>query len=223
MASDPARVTFPRGAWLALSIFGVLMLGSLLTQLALIEDQRRTVRTQRAIAERQAREALPLLRALRPLAGDARTAVPGVKRLGGRVERLTRQATPLVADLRSADAGEVVRGLGTLTGAMLDADLPATTLAVRDMTAELARQDRLQRLLVRGVDVLGQVRATDLIRRSARAADVVPRTLRRSLSVQHETLELQRQALAAIRETLEVARETERHAESLDRKTGGTG
>ena len=39
---------------------------------------------------------------------------------------------------------------------------------------------------------------------------------------QAETLEMQRRALAAIRETLTIVREVERHAESIDRKTGGS-
>jgi hypothetical protein len=46
---DPVRVSFPKGAWMALALFAVLMLGGLYAQLGVVEDQRRTNRNQRAL------------------------------------------------------------------------------------------------------------------------------------------------------------------------------
>src|ERR1700710_1415094 len=96
--SDPGsvQITLPRWAGLATAAFALGMIGLLATQIVLLEDQRRTVRTQRAIAQRQIRQAPPVLKAVRPLVRDARDAQPFLRQAGGRLDRLTRNATPLV-------------------------------------------------------------------------------------------------------------------------------
>jgi hypothetical protein len=53
--SDPGSVQFtlPRWAGVAVALFAVGMLSLLVTQIVLLEDQRETVRSQRAILKRQ--------------------------------------------------------------------------------------------------------------------------------------------------------------------------
>jgi hypothetical protein len=61
--SDPGSLQFtlPRWAGAAIALFAVGMLSLLVTQIVLLEDQRETVRSQRAILKRQSREAFPVL------------------------------------------------------------------------------------------------------------------------------------------------------------------
>lgn len=195
------------------------MLGALGLQLAAIEDQRRTNRDQRGLIERQVRATLPLIDAARPLVRETRERLPEARRAARRADALTREATPLVADLRAARLDDSTRAVGALARALLATDLGGTASAIRELAAS-------------GTQLLEEVRERDLVDRSARAAAVIPRQLEvqrrtlamqeRTLAIQERTLTIQEQALVAIRETLAVAREAERHAESLDRKTGGS-
>jgi hypothetical protein len=78
---------------------------------------------------------------------------------------------------------------------------------------------------VRSNAVLGEVRARHLVEKTARAAELAPEqyeVLVRSMRIQQQTLALQQEAVAIGREALAVAKEAEKHAESVDRKTGGT-
>jgi hypothetical protein len=87
---------------------------------------------------------------------------------------------------------------------------------VNAASSELLYKQRLRRLLVRSLTVTGQMRELGLVPKLAAIVPEQARLLRRSLAVQEETL-------ALIGETLAIAKETERHAESLDNKTGGSG
>ena len=180
----------------------------LVSQVVLLEDQRRTVRSQLAIAERQSRQALPLLEAVRPLVSDVRAAQPLLRQAGRRLDRLTSSATPLVNDLRAARAGDAARATITLADDLLDADVGRATASVGRIAAVTAELG----------PALRELRDRDLLRRATVAADTVPRldgTLRESLRIQRDTL-------AILQQSLVIQRRTEQHAASLDRKTGGT-
>lgn len=131
------------------------------------------------------------MRDARPIADRQREQLPRTERLLHRSLALTREARPLVAELRGARVPDRLR-------------------AVAALTSELLAQDRLRRLFVRANDVLGETRARNLVQKTARAAELMP-----------ELVALQRQALTTAVQTLAIAREAERHAESLDRKFGG--
>jgi hypothetical protein len=213
------------------------MLGTLGVQLALIEDQRSSVDRQLRTAVRQANASLPLIEDAQPLVEELRTGAPAVRRLGRDASGLIAETRPLVRELDRARAGEQLEAAGALARALLDAgapeaardvrqltdavvraDLPRLVDGVEALTGELLRQDRLRRLLVRGNDVLGQTRALHTVPKLTEAAELAPDQFR----VLSESLAVQRQTLSITRELLAVARETERHAESLDAKTGGS-
>jgi hypothetical protein len=227
-----ARVALPRAAWVLAALFGVAMVGLLATQVVLIEDQRRTVRTQREIAERQSRQALPLLEALRPLVDDVHGSLPEARVTGRRAGRLARDASALVADVRSAEPASALRATVALAGTLLRADVGSTLegtgeLARRlladdlagDVSAvasELGHRRRLRRLLRGSLSLLREMDRRDTLAKGERAAEAtlrVERMTRRVLATQVRALEI-------LEESLTIQRETERHAESLDRKTG---
>jgi hypothetical protein len=213
----PARVSFPPLAWAGLTLFGLLMLGTLGVQLALIEDQRSTVDRQLRTAVRQANASLPLIEDAQPLVEELRTGAPAVRRLGRDASGLIAETRPLVRELHAARAGEQLQAAGALARTLLDADVPRLTDTVERLADELLQQDRLRRVLVRSASVLGETQALNTVPKLTDAAELAPeqfRVLRESLAVQRETLSITRELLA-------VARETERHAESLDAKTGG--
>ena len=235
-ATRPVTVTLPRAAWILLIAFGLVQVAMLVVQASLQEDQRRTVRTQRAIAERQAQLAFPLLEELRPLATGARDGLPRASRLVDSATKATREAVPLIeqvkdaqldrnlpaagalaATLLDADVGSATRATRVLAENLVAADVPRMTREVSDVVFELQTQRRLRRLLVRSVAVLGEVRERDLIEKAATAAEVTPDLAKATA----ELLRIQRETLPILKETLAVAREAEKHAESLDTKTGG--
>jgi hypothetical protein len=150
---------------------------------------------------------------------QVRAALPATKRLGGSALELTQEATPLVKELRNARVDENVRAAGKLAATLLAADVGDATRAGRALASELLRAElpRLSNELLRAE----LPRLTNELLR----ADVprIGRLLRRSVTIQAESLRVQKEALGVIRETLAVAREAERHAESLDNKTGGSG
>ena len=204
----PVRITLPRGPAIAAAAFGLAMIGLLATQIVLLEDQRQTVNTQRAIAQRQIREALPVLEGVQPLVRDARAAQPWLRRAGGRLDRLTRDATPLVAELRAARLGDATQAVVALADDLLSADVGRAT---RSVTRIAAVTDELS-------SALRETRDRDLLRRAAVASDAVPEIARMT----RDALRLQRRSYAILRQSLAIQRSTEQHAASLDRKTGGT-
>jgi hypothetical protein len=230
-SDPPARVSFPRGAWIALGLFGLTMIGLLGVQLALIEDQRSTTDRQLKTAVRQANAALPLIEDAQPLVEQLRGDAPAIRRFGRDAARLTKELTPLVRGLNDARADEQLRAAGALARTLLNADVGSTTIAVRRLSANLLSADLPS--TARALDgFLRRARDQRLVELSARAARAVPQdivpTLDRSLRVQQqavaalrESLAIQRATLDTARETLAVARQTEQHAESIDRKTGG--
>ena len=235
--SAPARVSFTRAGWAALTLVAVLLIALLGTQLALIEDQRSTTDRQLAATARQADAAVPLIEKATPLVEQSVKQLPQTREVARRTISLARTTEPLVEELTAARAPEQLQAAGALARRLLAADLPGATrtLMRADLpkaTARLARltsdvsrltsvileQDRLQRLLVRSTSVLGEIRRRDLIAKSATAAETVPdierllqashAILRQSLVVQSETRSLTAETLATTRETRDLTRET---------------
>jgi hypothetical protein len=202
--------------------------------LPLLEDAQPLVEgiaQSRPQLERFGRDANVLLKELTPLASELRDA---------RADEQLEATGALARQLLEADAGRQLRATGALASQLLDADAPGATRAVRQLavtlleadlsgaandlgrlTNELLKQQRLRRLLVRSNAVLGEVRARNLVPKATRAAEETAKGFPRTIALQEELLRTQKLALVAIQETLAVARETERHAENLDRKTGG--
>jgi hypothetical protein len=226
---QPVRVSLPRAVWVVVALVVALLTAIFVAQIVLLTDQLGNIRTQRSIAERQARHALPVLRETRALLRDARRGAPEAGRIVRGVDALAREATPLARDLRDARLGESVQRAGTLAAVLLEADVGSATRAgrelaetvlradapraLRDLSAvssELLEKDRLRRVLVRTLRLSGEAIEQDLVRKGARAADATT-----------DTAALMRRLLAVQEEALALARETERHAESIDRKTGG--
>src|SRR3954451_1530081 len=118
---DARRVVVGRPLLVAAGLVALLMLGLLSTQVVLLTDQLRTVRTQLFVAQQQAARAFPLLDAVRPLAGDAGRSLPALRRAARRPDGLVRVATPLVASLRAADASAPARARFTLASVLLNA------------------------------------------------------------------------------------------------------
>jgi hypothetical protein len=244
-----SRVSLPRPVYVVAVLFGVLMLVTLAVQLVMINDQRTTNDKQLAIQARQSARAIPLLDDTRALSEEVRGSLPDAQQLAQRAQELARDAQPLLEDLEpalddlaNAQIDENLRAAGALAATLLNADVGDATRAGRALAVEVLRADlptmaryvnaassellykhRLRRLLVRSLTVTGQMRDTDFVRKLATIVPEQARLLRRSVAVQEETLRTNKRALAAIEETLKVARETERHAESLDNKTGGSG
>lgn len=245
-----SRVSLPTHVYVIAGVFGVTMLALLVVQLIMINDQRTTTDEQLAIQARQSARAIPLIDGTRPLIEEVQGALPEAQRLAERAQELTKEAEPLleelgplIDDLSEAQIDQNLRAAGALAASLLDADVGDATRAGRTLAIEVLRADlprmaeyvnaaasellykhRLRRLLVRGTTVLGQMRQLDFVEHTTRAAKLAPdqfAILRQSLKVQSETLAIQKEALAAIQETLAVAKEAERHAESLDNKTGG--
>jgi hypothetical protein len=204
-------VSFPRGVWAALAVVGLLQVGGILTQLLVVEDQRRTVRDQLDIAQQQRRDSEPLVDQAKPLVHAALQDLPKNRRLARQMRRLARHARPVVEELDSAPLGSSIRAGTRLAVNLLSADLPETARTARWLSAEL-------------LSMLAAVRDEQLVPKAARAAEIAPQLLqvqRRTLRLQRRALRVQLHALDRMNKTLAVARETERHAESIDRKTGG--
>jgi chemotaxis protein histidine kinase CheA len=111
------------------------------------------------------------------------------------------------------------------------ADLPRLLKSVTQSVSVLDRRDRLTRLMRSAITVLGSIRRTGLVSKSADAAEVAKRLdrtqqrtlaiLKRTLEIQLQALQLNRQTLATARETRDIARDTGAHAANIDRKLGG--
>ena len=223
-APAPTRVSFPRAAWAALGLVALLLVGGIFTQLAVVEDQRRINKEQRGLIERQVRETLPLIQDSRPLVRETLEGLPQTRRTARRLAGLAAEATPLVEDLDDAGLDSSVRAGRALAETLLGADVGATVRATRDLSVDLIGSDAGQTLNAVSV-LVSQALDADLVGRSARAADLAPRLLRiqrRTFAIQQRALAIQERTLATATETLAVAREAEKHAESLDRKLGGS-
>jgi hypothetical protein len=229
--ADLVRVSFPKSTWVALALFALLMLGGIYVQLGVVEDQRRTNRDQRALIRKQVREALPLIREAEPLVRETRQGLPESRRLARRGGRLAEEATPLVGGLRvltdvllSSDVGSATRAARDLAIGLVGADLPGTSRALAFTADELLYRYRLRRLVVGTLRAQKETSRLNLLRKSARAAEIAPDLLavqRKTLAVQKQTLALQTRQLRVAGQTLSQATRGADHAESLDRKTGG--
>ena len=198
---DARPVVVGRPLLVAAGVVSLLLLGLLATQVVLLTDQLRTIRTQRSIAQQQAARAFPLLDAVRPLAGDARGSLPALRSGARRLDGLVRGATPLVAELRAADAPGAARATIALASMLLRARIGATAAGLRRITpllaAAAASAVELEGLTRRSLGVQGD-----------------------SLAIQRRSLAVQKTTLALLRTSLGIQRETLTHAESIDRKTG---
>jgi hypothetical protein len=232
----------PRIAWVALALFGLVVLGLMVTQVVLLENQLRTVREQRrivseqrAIAMRQEQRSRPVVLNARPLIAQARAAAPAAALLGRQAGTLLGHLTPLAADLRAVGAAEVLRGVSLLVDAVLRAELPARAGRASDdvahMRADVSRTTvdvrHIRRLQRDAVDIisamLGLQRevASGTLRRMLQLQREVVAHQRELVAMQRTALEIQRQTLALARSSLAVQQSTETHTASLDAKTGG--
>jgi hypothetical protein len=126
------------------------------------------------------------------------------------------QARPLARQARRA-----LRPIGTLPALLRAAESLADTSLplVRALDAV-----RTPDVVVRAGALLDRVAASDLVAKSARAADLAPTLIdlqQRLLRVQLTTLRSQRASLRTQLTTLAIQREALAHIESIDRKTGG--
>ncbi len=213
-SAEPRRVSFPRGVWVAVAVFGVLMLGAILAQLATVNKQLDTNEDQRALTRRQVREALPLLDSATPLVRRTLENLPEAQRASRRVERLSVAAAPLVQELRRAGLDSSARAVQALAAMLLRSDVGTAATAGRELARDLLR-----------------IGPGETLARTSQSAALIPELLgvqRRTLAIQQRSFAIQRRSVAVQQETLAIARqllavavETEKHAESLDRKVGG--
>lgn len=245
--SQPTSITFSRGTWVALSLFGVLMLGALCGQLLLIEDQRTTTDRQLKTAVRQANRAIPLLDQTRPLVDQTTQALPAIRRLGRDTQTLLGELTPLSRDLNAARAPEQLQAAGALARNLLAADAPeqlqaAGALARTLLDADVGEMARaIQRADLPGLatdlravssELLRQQRLRRLLVRSTAVlgevrarhliakSSVAAESVPRMEAILRESREIQRETLAIAEATRKAAERAARAAESIDRKTG---
>jgi hypothetical protein len=187
------RVVLTRRATLLAAIPVVLMLGFLGLQVFLLTEQRRLIANQLELQRALTERSVPVLDAARPLVDDLREDRQDLLARARRADRLVRETTPLVRDLRAAE-------------------LPEAARASRELAAAALTDDRLARTLDATLAALVEQRRLGLLRDADRAAELTP-TL----------VELQRQALDVQRQTLVIQREALERIRSLDNKTGGPG
>jgi hypothetical protein len=208
--NDARRVTYPRWAWIAFAVFGVLMAGTLVAQLVTVRQQKAIQVHQDQLATRLNQVGVPVLRDSRVLVDDAVRRREEVRRAAERADALVRDARPLVGDLREARAGQAIAETGRLAAELRGAGAAGAIAEVGNLAAELARGRRLVELtdratrLIADLERAGTVGDVDRVSGDVREALAI---LRRSLAVQNETLAIQREALVHIR--------------SIDQKTGG--
>lgn len=122
-----------------------------------------------------------------------------------------RRSGALASTLLGGDVGGVlddVRGLAALPG---NADLAGTARSLAETTDELNRGTRLQRLLVRLTQVVGQAQQLRFVPKATAAAESVTGRIEPLLE---EGVRMQRELIV-------LTRDTNRHAANLDRKLGG--
>jgi hypothetical protein len=119
--------------------------------------------------------------------------------------RLFGAATPLVEDARLRELPAAVQRGGALAQRLLATGAPEA-IAV---TARAAREALEGRLASR-------------VAEAARTARTAVHVAREGLAMQRRLLAIQEQAFAVLRESLAIQRQTLQHAESIDRKTGGS-
>ena len=216
-AQAPRRPTLPPLAWTLLIGAGlllVLMVVGLSIQIAILLDSRDHIKAQDAKAAllvRRAQDAAPAANEAVPLIRDAR---PLVRRLRRAIAGLSGSGTSI--ESAAARLPAIARAVQALAAFALPA-LEATTA----VAGEVLYRDRLARALDATNSLLAEVRGTNLIDVSARAARDAPRLMRTLLRIQRATLEIQKRSLSAQLETLGVQRQALVHIESIDRKTGG--
>jgi hypothetical protein len=212
---EPRReATLPPLAWTALIIGGVLLVllvAGIAIQIAILQDSREHIRAQDAktaillakvrAAEPATSEAaqagVPLLEAARPVVGKVSRAIGPLTRSGDQIAFAIRRL-PALTQTTEALAALALPLMGDLRRA--------------DLTRAIADTDELIR----------QVRANDLVEVAAQAGRETPRLMQQLLEVQLTTLKVQRRSLKTQLASLDVQRQTLQHAESIDRKTGGS-
>lgn len=198
--SAPRAITLTPRATAVLAGFGALLLALLAGQFLFIVQQRQIVDQQRDIAVRQERRAAPVLDATRALIGSGED-------IRGAAARADRALGVTAQVLRSVRDTGLVRGTGRFLQAALDQDLVGVT------TRALRRTPEIVSVLERAYPTL---RASLDVQLDTRGMQ------RRSLAIQEQSLAVQRETLGLSRELRDIARQTLVHAESIDRKTGGT-
>jgi hypothetical protein len=193
----PARASLPRRTWIALALAGLVVLGLLSTQVVLLTQQLSAIERQKHIAEAARDDSRPLVR-------RTREALPETLDTVARVDRLTRELTPLARDLRDAGAPEAARVVQRLAATLTQAEIGTRLEEVADATEAGARLAR------RSLEA-------DLVGHGVRAADDTAELV----SLTRRLLATQVEALEVARGTLDQARGARVAAESVDRKLGG--
>jgi hypothetical protein len=225
--------SLPPLAWTAIIGAAVLALAIVVLlafQLAVLTDSRKHIVAQDAKiarlydaarpvvdqAEPLAREAKPLLRQAGPFVGHLRRALGTLDRYGPDLGQAATAVPPLLRATEALADGALplVRGLDA-------AGLPRVAASADAVLGSLLEGGRLVGVLDATGQILARVRAEDLISRSAHAARVTPRRMRRLVRIQRRTLRVQLQSRDIQAQTLAEMRRAVAAVESIDRKTGG--
>ena len=176
-----ATVTYPARAWVALGIFGLLMVGLLAAQLVTIVQQRDITDRQREIAQAQRDTTLGLLEDGRDLAAAVQERLPALRGTARRADGLLRSTAPLVDDLNRFDAGRALAAAGTLAAQLADQDRALAAIADIDATRAIAGETR--DIAGAGLEVQRELLAIQ----------------RRTIGVLEESLAIQRETLTHVR------------------------
>jgi hypothetical protein len=176
-------------------LIGIATLVLLGVQLSVLRDSREHIRSQDV-------KVTALYRGARGAAGEA--------------QPLVRRAAPFVRGARRA-----LRSVNALPPALRAAQtLAGTSLPLIRALSAVGTPD-----VVAGAgSLLDRIASTDLVAKTARAADLAPTLIdlqQRLLRVQLTTLRSQRASLRTQMATLEIQRQALGHIENIDRKTGG--
>jgi hypothetical protein len=166
----------------------------LVMQLGVLRNSHAHIVAQDAKARELLDTTRPVARDAGPLIKDARGLVKPIKQQGGQIVRAT----------------DVLPGLALAARQLISDSAPLIDAANR-LVSEALRRDVISTAERTAADV----------DKSVRIQQETLEIQRRAISVQERTLRAQLEGLRIQREGVAVARETLKHAESIDRKTGG--
>ena len=200
----PSRVTYPRRAWIAISIPFVIMIALLCLQLITVKSQHDLqVKADRKIGALNAR-VFPLLDAVAPRdLGDARKA--------------GRDAAGLVRALARADAPEAIAATGELAVELRRANVGDVLAEGGLLARDLNEGRRLVGLIDRADRFLGLAEDYEVFEDVDRGADVAVDTN----AIARETLLIQRETFKILKQSLAVQTESLQRLRSIDERTGG--
>lgn len=191
----------PRPALLiAAGLLALVLIGLLTAQLLVLTRQKSITQRQLARQIELVRPVVQALRDARPVVREAQLPATALQ-----VRRLVGASMPLVADARARDLPAAVQRGGALAEELLAFHAPEA-IAVTARAARAAISGRLP----------------EQVAEAARAATTAAHLARDGVAMERRLLATQIEALGILRESLAIQRQTLQHAESIDRKTGGT-